>query len=158
MTSDRWNDTYKYRVTKGQALVEMALILPFLLFLIISALELGRVYYSKMVLTNAAREGAYYLSLNLSDSSNCTGSGLDQICFLDTRQAIMDEANNSGVSLSNDDIAISTPCCTAGQTLAVNATTTVNNLLVIGLLSNGTSMHVSNSSIQISATTQMVAQ
>ncbi len=45
---------------RAQALVEFALILPLLLVLIIGAMDLGRVFYFKIVLTNAAREGREY--------------------------------------------------------------------------------------------------
>jgi Flp pilus assembly protein TadG len=43
---------------RAQSLVELALILPILLLLIGAALDLGRLYYSQITVTNAAREGA----------------------------------------------------------------------------------------------------
>ena len=49
---------------KGQALVELALTLPLILLLILGAMDFGRMFYQKIVLTNAAREGANYLSRN----------------------------------------------------------------------------------------------
>jgi len=142
----------------GQAVLEFALVLPMLLLLIVGALEFGRVYFVKIVLTNAAREGAYFLSFNKSDSENCSGSGVDKICFLETRQAVMDEATNSGVSLTNDDITISTPCCTAGQTVTVGVGTTIEDLILIGVMSNGFSLDASRDSIDLSVSIQMVAQ
>ncbi len=146
------------KILSGQAVVEMALILPFLLFIIVTALELGRVFYTKITLTNAAREGAYYLSMNTSDSSNCSGTGASKVCFLNTRQAVFDEANYSGVVLTNSDISIDSPCCTPGEPVTVTVSATVDNLFLIGLMSNGLSIHVSNSSIKITAVTKMVAQ
>jgi Flp pilus assembly protein TadG len=142
----------------GQAVLEFALVLPMLLLLIVGALEFGRVYFVKIVLTNAAREGAYYLSFNMDDSQNCSGSGVDKICFLETRQAVMDEANNSGVTLTNEDISIATPCCTPGQTVTVGAGTTVNNLILIGLLGNGFTTDATKDSIDLAVSVQMVAQ
>jgi Flp pilus assembly protein TadG len=43
---------------RGQALVEFALILPFLLLLLLGVVEMGRAWNAKQVLTDAAREGA----------------------------------------------------------------------------------------------------
>ena len=44
--------------TTGQALVELALVLPFLLFLTFAIIEFGRYLYLKNTATNASREGA----------------------------------------------------------------------------------------------------
>lgn len=44
--------------TKGQALVEFALILPLLLLLILGMIEFGWLLNGKLVITSAAREGA----------------------------------------------------------------------------------------------------
>jgi Flp pilus assembly protein TadG len=52
----RWNR--KARGELGQALVEMALVLPVLLLLLLGILEFGRAWYTKQVITDAAREGA----------------------------------------------------------------------------------------------------
>lgn len=51
---------------RGQALVEFALILPVLAALLLTVLDLGRLFYSQMVITNAAREGALQASLPVS--------------------------------------------------------------------------------------------
>lgn len=57
-------DKRKVGKHKGQALVELALILPLILLLILGAMDFGRMFYHKIVITNAAREGANYLSRN----------------------------------------------------------------------------------------------
>jgi Flp pilus assembly protein TadG len=142
------------KILTGQAVVEMALILPFLLFVIVTALELGRVFYTKIAITNAAREGAYYLSMNPIDSENCSGIGADRICYLNTRLAVLNEVEYSGVVLADSDISCEAP----GDDVTVTVSATVDNLFLIGLMSNGMSIHVSNSSIRISAFTKMVAQ
>ena len=46
------------RGEQGQALVEVALVLPVLLILMLGILEFGRAWYTKQVVTDAAREGA----------------------------------------------------------------------------------------------------
>lgn len=43
---------------RGQALVEFALILPIMLLLICALVDFGRAYYTWLMVTNAAREGA----------------------------------------------------------------------------------------------------
>jgi Flp pilus assembly protein TadG len=43
---------------RGQAMVEMALILPVLLLLVVGMLEFARAWNAKQVITDAAREGA----------------------------------------------------------------------------------------------------
>ena len=51
----------------GQSLVEFALVLPLLLMLVIGAMDIGRMFYYKVALTNAAREGANYLAYHPDD-------------------------------------------------------------------------------------------
>ena len=48
--------------TRGQSLVEFALILPLLLVFLATILDLGRIYYANISLLNAAREGAFQAS------------------------------------------------------------------------------------------------
>jgi Flp pilus assembly protein TadG len=50
--------------SRGQALVELAIILPVLLLLFMATLDLGRLFYSSITLSNAAREGAMEASVN----------------------------------------------------------------------------------------------
>ena len=46
------------RSERGAAAVEMALMLPVLILLIGGIVDFGRAYYTQIMLTNAAREGA----------------------------------------------------------------------------------------------------
>jgi Flp pilus assembly protein TadG len=46
----------------GQSLVELALILPVFLLLLLTSLDLGRLLYSQIAITNAAKEGALVAS------------------------------------------------------------------------------------------------
>lgn len=43
---------------KGQSMVELALILPVIVLILFGVLEFGRIFYSYIVITHAAREGA----------------------------------------------------------------------------------------------------
>lgn len=46
------------RDKRGQALVELALVLPLLLLLVMGTMEFGRIFHSYLLITNASREGA----------------------------------------------------------------------------------------------------
>ena len=52
------------RSEKGQAMVEMALVLPILLLLVGGIVDFGWLFYNKLALNNAAREGARYASIH----------------------------------------------------------------------------------------------
>ena len=43
---------------KGQALVEFAVVLPLLMLIFVGVFEFGRIYNAKIIVTEAAREGA----------------------------------------------------------------------------------------------------
>ena len=52
---------------RGQGLVEFALILPLLVLFVLIAIDFGRIYFSYVQISNAAREAANYGSLNPTD-------------------------------------------------------------------------------------------
>ena len=52
------------RRSSGQAVVEFALILPAFLFLLLIAVDFGRLFFSYIEINNAAREGASYAATN----------------------------------------------------------------------------------------------
>ena len=54
-TPKRWQ-----RTSRGQALVEMAVLIPLLALLLVMAVDLGRVFFGWVSLTNSARIGANY--------------------------------------------------------------------------------------------------
>jgi Flp pilus assembly protein TadG len=143
---------------KGQAIVELLLVLPILLLLIIGSVEVGRIYFAKIVITNAAREGAYYLSSNSSDYANFSGT----YRFSNTRQIIKNESNNSGVVLSDSMISITCTAnfttCSAGQPAIVTINTSVANVYVISLLKNSLAIKLSKNTFAISSSAQMVVQ
>ena len=79
--------------TRGQSLVEFALCLPLLMLIFAGIFDLGRAFNAYIIITNAAREGAYYGSLNPQDSNGIV-----------TR--VIEEAQGSGIALTADDITI----------------------------------------------------
>lgn len=51
---------------RGQSVVELALVLPMLLFIVLGTLDLGRLFVSYNSVLNAAHEGAFYAAYNPS--------------------------------------------------------------------------------------------
>ncbi|TEB06998.1 TadE-like protein [Pelotomaculum schinkii] len=54
---------------QGQALVELALVLPILIMLVMGTVEFGRIFHSYLLITNAAREGARAGIVGLDDTA-----------------------------------------------------------------------------------------
>lgn len=106
---------------KGQGIVEFAVILPILVLLVVGALELGRAFYLKIVLTGAAREGAYFLSYHPEDKTKCVAG----VCYQDSILAAQNEANLSGIVVTPADITFDCPSCTSGNMLTVTVTKNV---------------------------------
>ena len=100
----------------AQATVEYALALPVLLILILGGVDFGRMFYTKMVLTNAAREGANHLAYAPEDAGNG---------YTDTFAAMYEEALSSNVELEFSDAAYS-GCCTRGLPVEVTITKSVD--------------------------------
>ena len=50
--------------SRGQALVEFAIVLPVFLLLLVAAVDVGRVFFTYIDANNAAREGAAYGAAN----------------------------------------------------------------------------------------------
>lgn len=128
--------------TRAQALVEFALLLPILLVLILGAMDLGRVFYFKIVLTNAAREGANYLSRNHGDYANAWN-------------AISTEGDSSGVTIAYDEVDwAGTDCCAVGSPVVITIDKDVD-LIFDGFL---TTMGIIDGPITISSSVTMVVQ
>ncbi len=79
-------------------------------------MDFGRMFYHKIVLTNAAREGANYLSRNPDDQDDS---------YAVTYEVVKTEANSSGVTLINEEITIS-ECCVVGNPVEVSVSKTVD--------------------------------
>ncbi|MFZ5631240.1 MAG: TadE/TadG family type IV pilus assembly protein [Bacillota bacterium] len=52
---------------RGQAMVELALVLPILLILFMGVIEFGRIFHTYLMITNASREGARVAIVGKSD-------------------------------------------------------------------------------------------
>jgi Flp pilus assembly protein TadG len=81
--------TRKRRRTRGQALVEFALVAPIFFFIILATIEAGRLMYHYAMLNHATREGARYAIIHGANSSDPTGPPADG-SGADVKQAVRD--------------------------------------------------------------------
>ena len=57
----------RWRKEEGQSTVEFALVLPIFLLLIFGMMDFGWLFYNKIEINNASREGARYAVIHCSD-------------------------------------------------------------------------------------------
>jgi Flp pilus assembly protein TadG len=98
----------------GAAAVEFALVLPILLLLLFGIIDFGRLYFTQITLTDAAREGARVLALE-----GASGSGYSATQASDDAEARVQDA----VSGVDSAVNVSSGTCTDGQPVTVTATT-----------------------------------
>ena len=133
----------------GQSIIEMALLLPLMLVLIVGALEFGRVFFTKIIITNAAREAAYYLSVNPEDYNG--GSAPNTVL------AAQSEASNSGIS----DISVTIiPTSYAGEpSVEITVVTELRDFMILNLIKDTFAITGSNQEFfSISSTVEMMVQ
>lgn len=73
------------RSTRGQSLVEMALILPFLLAFAGAAADFARVYQASMTLESAVRNAAEYVATNSANATAATTDARRVVCLESVR-------------------------------------------------------------------------
>jgi Flp pilus assembly protein TadG len=141
---------HKPQHPRGQSLIEFALLLPLLLVLIVSAIEFGRLFHTKIVITNAAREGAYFYATNLYNIKET--ADLEQAA----RVAAIAEADNSGipvilVEFDRDDSG-------ENSSIKVTVSTEVENLIIFGFAGNLLSVTATRGSWNVISTVEMMVQ
>ncbi len=116
----------------AQGLVEFALTLPFLLLLVLGAIDFGRAFYMKVALENSAREGAYYMVYD-PEAGKANSFSL-------TKDAVLLEGQNSGLAIQQGDVTVVCRAegvlkssCPKGSTVVVTATQRMD-MLVLGYL------------------------
>ncbi len=89
-------------------MIEFALVLPLMILFIAGIFDLGRAFFASITITNAAREGARFGTLNPQNT-------LGQLEALhQMREAAVLEALDSGIILSESDVTISCTLITNG--------------------------------------------
>lgn len=130
----------------GQALVELAIILPILFVLLAAALDLGRLFYSTVSVTNAAREGALEAASN--PASFVAGQPCDKVTNRVVCRAI-NESRDSFVTITPADISMAChPACAAAIGNSVSVTVTGH----FGLLTPLLSMFFGGTDVTLSST------
>lgn len=136
---------------RGQALVELALILPVAILFLGAVLDLGRVFYAQITVTNAAREGAFQASrtpdayIPGQDCTTATTTSNRVVCRvqLEARGGIVTipasrismDCNPPGLPDPLDPL---NPCpATAGSTVTVTVTGEMDLLLLHFLAPDG---------------------
>lgn len=103
--------TRKTARIRGQALVELAIVLPVFLVLVLAAIDLGRIFFARITVANSAREGAYEASYGGSFIANTScGASNSVMC------AILNESQGS-LTVAPADVAWScsrSGGCTSG--------------------------------------------
>jgi PKD repeat protein len=109
--------------SRGQSLVEFALVLPLLLIFLATVLDLGRIYYANISLLNAAREGAFQASKTpglFMSGQDCTPANTSTNMIICRVQL---ESTGSMVEIAAADIDVS--CSKTGCPLEANSTVRV---------------------------------
>jgi Flp pilus assembly protein TadG len=150
--------------SRGQALVEFAIVFPLFLIVLGSVLYFGFLLYSKMSIINAAREGAHYgilldpadpaFDTQVSDQvQGAAGAGLNPTSVTtDTQGFHVDQTTH---------LVTSTPCtwgstCVAGDAVNVTVTYPFANPIPLHLVLLGNTIIDLPTSIDITATVQMI--
>jgi len=109
MSSSRRKD----RRQSGQALVELAFVLPVLLLLALGVIEIGRYAYISILVGNAAHAGAMYGSLGTSQANDPTG--IQNAALYDFAGATSGTTNTNGQVAGNLNVTSAQSCgCDAG--------------------------------------------
>lgn len=87
--------TLNSRTRRGQALAELAIVLPVLIILVMGAADFGRVYYHFMAVESAAAAGAQYGCVSASKAADT--NGISQAAM----RQVQDITNRSQVVVSS---------------------------------------------------------
>ena len=101
--------------TRGQSLVEFALVLPLFMLFFATTLDLGRLALAQLSVANAAREGAFQAAktpTSFDSTQPCPSDGKSNLVVC----RVQLEAKASGVSIAPGDISVScsVPGCPTG--------------------------------------------
>jgi Flp pilus assembly protein TadG len=96
------------RRRRGVAATELALLLPLLLFLLLGAVDFARLFYAYTTVTNAARNGALWLSDPLAST---------QSPYATFQQAALADANGLNPALTTSNVTSSTTTDASGNTI-----------------------------------------
>jgi Flp pilus assembly protein TadG len=103
---------------QGQSLVEFALVLPILMALLLLTIDVGRLFYAYVGVTNASREGAAYAI------TSATAAADTPTITTYARQELAGNVDKTGYAVS----AVCTPSCATSGEVKVNVSTSFSFL------------------------------
>ncbi|MBI3970523.1 MAG: pilus assembly protein [Chloroflexi bacterium] len=112
------------RADGGQAIVELALILPVFVMLAFGLVDFGRIFYTYQALVNAAREGARYCAQNADGASTPAGAVAAELDGRITTDAITVRLEPAGAWGAPCPNVAANPDSSAAVTVRVTATFT----------------------------------
>lgn len=118
----------------GQSLVELALALPLLLLIMVGLLDVGRIFYAYITITNAAREAARYAATSPIEDTPI-------------KQAAVDEAASSGFTISTSQVSVSKTGIGPGDSVTVTINVTYS--LVTRYIFGGGAVPLRNSATMV---------
>ena len=107
----------------GQSLIELALILPVLMFILVGIVDFGRVFNAYIIITNVVREGARYGAMHPDED--------------DIKDYVINEAAGSGISIEDDDVEVEFPNGTLDPGNPIRVTVTYDFPLITEFLFGG---------------------
>ncbi len=110
----------KIKDQRGQALVELALVIPLLMTLLLGIVEFGRIYTAQLTLNNAVRAGARAASVGNDDVS--INNQVTNICLANSLTSAELTINNTTPAFSSRKM---------GDTVSVSADYRVNLVVPI---------------------------
>jgi Flp pilus assembly protein TadG len=116
-----------YRLQYGQALIELALVLPILLALTLGGIEMGRYAYIGILIGNAARAGAAYGAQSNAQSVDTTGiKQAAQYDFAGTTSSTTIKTNGQLYTKLTVTSAVACGCDSGGTITTAGCTTATN--------------------------------
>jgi Flp pilus assembly protein TadG len=103
------------RTQRGQSTVELVLIMPLLAVLLFLIFEVGRLFGSWLLITNAAREGARYAAVQCVPT-NTAGLAVTCTAGTDPTSSIAQQVQTTASFLA---VQTSTACTVSGNTITV---------------------------------------
>ena len=113
------------RRESGQALIELAIVLPFLLVLALGLIEVGRYAYISILVGNASRAGAAYGARSLPRSGDQTG--IQNAALYDFAGTATSGSNTNGFDPTTLTVTSTDTCgCDIGGTVSVETIAACN--------------------------------
>jgi Flp pilus assembly protein TadG len=119
-------DAYQTMNDSGQSLTEFALVLVFLLVILAGVVDLGRAFFSYIIIRDAAQEGALYGSIAPKDDLNVFQANVAtrvQQAFSDPSNPTQLPLNLSAMNVQTD--IVGSPCAAPGNGVRVTVDYTV---------------------------------